>query len=944
MADGTGYTVVSPDEWAKSFAAKATGTSTDVSLKPSGFKIVGPDEWRKSYAARSSVASEPSALSKVGGAAKYIGQKTAVEGAGLAPVIGGGAMGAELGALGGPAAPITVPLGALIGAAAGGFASPAAEHAASTMVGLPSRPPSFQQAAQGAKSGALSEMTGQIAGAAAPLLGAVKRAFTGEADIGKTADEAAAKATAENTAEQQKLDAAATKESLAQKRASAQAAEAKGQANLGERTGLYDKVVATRQATLDAQSAAQQQADQTVAKAREKLTKDIEPEARAETIKSTLVPPSGQATLEQGPERIARGEQFREMTLGPLERWRSDWAARRDTAIAPMGDVQVDAVPLRENVAKERQQWGDVNPPYSPRVNALLNKVSTEAKPPTDDELLNFAGYKPEETELWKPEYKATVAKQFRGTWDEQHQAQNPTVRELLGWQSEANKIARASKGADRTAALKVVRGVDDTLSSVEVPSLKGINAEYRDHRAHFPYAFEDAVQGAARPVDAAKQIFGSEERVRDLMKLGTPEEQRHLRTLFSDYVSDEGEKAVTPETLKALGYTGPLTKPEAWVYAKNTVNQLGDMFDSAPAAKAKFDAAMADAKRGAMDEYATSVIKAARKDLKSLGPVGANIQRTIDAAPTLEAKATAAIKAMQGMKPEDAVSQFAKTQESPGAAAYGKAIAAPRGARQAAQGFVGQDPTQQALKAITEYKRPYGLADRWNRRAEFWLPLVGATAAAGHPSTYAAGGLMMGAPILAREATAAAYRSSLRDPQAALEFYRALQNPGTPQGLKTLAKFATQATVMSRMPQDNPEPKSSVMSDMADQIASTRAKNIAGPQASTNKIDTVKDLDKEVRAGKTPDVQKELSSGRLSTGNVRKMLDGSAPSITSMFEGLTPDQSIDALAKATPEEKATFIPIVAQRINDQGSKMPKLEQQALLARLKQVMQEGEAG
>ena len=36
--------------------------------------------------------------------------------------------------------------------------------------------------------------------------------------------------------------------------------------------------------------------------------------------------------------------------------------------------------------------------------------------------------------------------------------------------------------------------------ADINVPAYKKIQAEYRDHRLHFPYKFEDAIQGHGTP------------------------------------------------------------------------------------------------------------------------------------------------------------------------------------------------------------------------------------------------------------------------------------------------------------------------------------------------------------------------------------------------------------------------------------------------------------
>jgi hypothetical protein len=116
------------------------------------------------------------------------------------------------------------------------------------------------------------------------------------------------------------------------------------------------------------------------------------------------------------------------------------------------------------------------------------------------------------------------------------------------------------------------------------------------------------------------------------------------------------------------------------------------------------------------------------------------------------------------------------------------------------------------------------------------------------------------------------------------------------------------------------------------------RAETIAGSKAPPETVDRVKKISGDVRSGKTPNVHHALSTGRISTSNVRDILEGGKPELASVFEGLSPEDAIGVLAKASPEEKQTFLPIIAQKLNDARSKMPPQQQQALMQQLRSVM------
>jgi hypothetical protein len=802
--------------------------------------------------------------------------------------------------------------------------------------------------------------------------GPVGRAIVGQGEIGNAARAAATETVEENEAARIKLEGKAQTEAEAQKTKAAKAAEETGQKNLKERADAH--ATAQSQVEAEQQRLAQQaeqsrrtlaakrqegetKAAQTVAQAHEKLSKEIEPEARSEAIQSTVVPPSGKATLERGPERIARGEEFRDTALAPLSRWQENWAQRRDAVLAPIADQRTDAPELIQSMNDVREAAGRGGI-VSGKIKSLYKRAHLVAGVPEGMEI--FGGELTDADLAGMPQEKQDF---YRGLM-QQGRGPQPSVKDLLTLQSDANAVARSSKGIERQQAMQVARGVDETLTEIDpskltegdakspiVSQLKALNAEYRDHRQHFPYSFVDAVGNAPRPVDAGNQIFGHEERVRDLMKLGTSDEQKNLRTLFTDYMGDAGEKVVTPGTLKALGYSGPLAKPEVQFQLKSTADKLGDLFDSAPKAKAKFMQSVNDAAVAAKQENDISFVKDAIKETRKLGAIGKRIEAEINAAKTPAEKAKAAQQAFENIPPPPqpgpgaptspqahaAVQQASKGQMSPGGAAFGASIAAPRDARQALAEFQPKDPNAAAIAAIQNYKPPTsGFMNRLKYYAQRNAAIGPILAMGGRTYPLVAAGAA-GGLVGAHELISGIYRNSLRDPQKAAQMWQVFNNPGTPNNLAAIGRMAVAAQINklnTPEPETTPEPRSK----MIPAIETGRAKNIAGPKATDTKINAIKDIDKNVRAGVTPDVHKELASGRISTGNIRKMLDGGKPNIASVFEGLTPDQSIDVLAKASPQERDNFVPIVAQRIQTEGSKLPKEQQQALLARLKQVI------
>ena len=825
--------------------------------------------------------------------AKTAGQHMAKEAGFLGPMAAGAAMG---GALGGPP-------GAVVGAGIGGFASPTGEHLASQAVGLPTQPPTYEQAGQGARAGAMSEMGGPIAEklVAEPLMrigGKLWRAVTGANEIGAAATAAGAGAEAANVAEREKLQGKATTEAGGQKKATADAATAAGQAQMSDIEKRHQAIVAAQENAKQTQLTEQVKAGKTVDAARKQFTQEAEPQARQEVLEGALHP-AGAGPMAAGPERIQRGEQFRESIVGRLQRYHADWRARRDAAIGKFGKDPVDGQPLQEEMANEVSKWPPGHAPYSPRVQKLFQKIGgmfkadpEEIAAKTGEVLTSPTGYSVKADNTWSkvtgqlsrmsPEQRASfladqppAQRQFLEQQLQQSGAvpKQPTVNEYLALQSEANAIARASKGADRTAALRAVHGVDKTLAGVDLPGLKAINAEYRDHRLHFPFAFEDAIQNAPNPLAAAKDIFSQPERVLDLAKFGTPEENGQLAQYYSDYVREEGKPVLDPKVFRALGFKGPMADPKSWIYADKATERVGEMFDSAPQAKAKFDASLSEAESQAKDEYAKSVLKDARADLRKMGLTGVRIQGQIDAAPTLQDKATIAIKTLSGLDPASEAIKGVTTEQgnTMGQAASGAATMAPHGARQALAEFQPQDPHEAEVKAVQQFVSPQSFMKRWKRRAEFWAPLVAGTAATGRPSSYAMMGLAMGPPLAVRESLVAAYRRSLQDPGAANAFLWGLKNPGTRKGLQTLTRYVAQAAIFKNMPQDPPEPEKPTPAKAEPFLPPAPVK----PEARA-------DLRGKLKHGKSPDVTHDLRSGHLKPHDIHAELSRKSGDMTS--------------------------------------------------------------
>lgn len=665
-------------------------------------------------------------------------------------------------------------------------------------------------------------------GAASAAGSKVSSRFYDKPELEKTATEAVEKTEAENAKAQEKLDTAAESEATKQKEATAKTAEKAGQSRLAARTDTIKGVESAQASMAVARRDAEAKATEATAKLTKAAAQEVLPEAKVAAAQTSAGnPPS--PYMPMGPERIERDAEFRDTVTSPLVGWRREWGARRNEALEPVLKDKPDLAPLHEGATQEVSKWRGVgHRPYSPQVAGLLNWATEVGipKPPTDEELLQGAGYSPEDAQamLQPPatSNKVTrttplapgeegqsigqqVLKQLREEWENQpHEAEKPTVAQLLSKQEQANKIAAASKGADRVGARAVSRAIDETLAGfAPTDELKDLNTEYRDHRQSFPYSFEDAVQHAAQPLDVAPELFKYPQRASDLADLGDDQTRQAMGQLYAQWVGQSGAKVIDPaqDIFLSKVFPGtPFARSDSWVYADKAENQIAQVVDASPQVKAKWTAAVQAGEAKIKRDYAETMVKQAKQDAKNYGPLGAQLLTQINLAKTPEDAATIVADFYNKLTPEAALKAQMPTEQTPAQAAGGAQMMAPRTARQAAQSFQGADPDAAAIKALQE--RGYQPTPLWRglkNRAIFWVPLTAGTlAVSGHASAYAAGGLAMTAPLGVRELMVRSFQNSLRDEATATAFYNALKNPAKPANWNLLTSEAARAGIAS--------------------------------------------------------------------------------------------------------------------------------------------------
>lgn len=717
------------------------------------------------------------------------------------------------------------------------------------------------------------------------------------------------------------IDAAATEaaQTLGEKNLAARAdvAEKTGAANLQAR-GDVGAAVDPAKAQMDATAkAAEQKAIESTSDLANKEAQKLLPEAKTAAIQSAGS--KVDSSLEQGPERIDRNEQFREGIKAPLQNWRAQWGQRRNDLLAPHMDTAVDPSPLQDSVAQQSAQWQAAGrAPFSPRVQKLLGKVA-QIGPQTQNQF-------PDETpymhgvlgDFTDPAKRASAEDSLIRLGEKPPTLAEPsTVRTLLGHQAEANAVAQSSKGADRTMAQSVSRGVDEALSNVApTPELKALNAEYRDHRENFPMSFEDKINNVARPVDAAPEIFNHPQRVMDLIKLGTPETRQQLAQLYAKHVTENGPGVIDKSQAPFMGKLFPNTpyaKSEAWIYQDKAEQHLAQVIDSSPAVKAKWEAAMAEGQQKIKADFANSFVKEAFAQSKALGPMGNRLAVQMRAAKTPEQAADIAAKFFQGVTPENAAGEMAATQTSPTDAATNLAV-------------TQASPEQAGVEAISRGYKPTSTWNRMKSRAQMWAMLAAATTPMmGHPSYYAAAGLGLATGAGAREILVKAFRNSLTDEAAARAYYKAVLSPGAPGALNVIATQAAKAGLSDLMTKgvknetgvslegksDEPPPKVTTGPGVKSVIKSTAETVAPTPSASARAEEVIGDLGK----GKNPEVHQDLQRGRLSLDEINKLVRYGAKGPTQMLDHVNVTEAMDALEMASPDERKMLQPLVEQKM-----------------------------
>jgi hypothetical protein len=484
-----------------------------------------------------------------------------------------------------------------------------------------------------------------------------------------------------------------------------------------------------------------------------------------------------------------------------------------------------------------------------------------------------------------------------------------PTVAQVRGLNSKFGEIAGA-QGGDGYVARQMRDSIMTDLDNSGVPGAKELNNRYRVFRSGAGLGDYDFLGKVSDPkggdiTNMAGEIFKNPQRMNEFTKRLTPEQKGQWREVYGDYVNNGG--AVDADQLKALGFQGPLTKPDAWVYLNKSEQKLGDVFQNSPVAQKKFLASLENQRGQLLADNSKETLKIAREMASKLGATGDRIMAKIEAAKTPEEAAKIAYQEFGALNPAE----------------EGQAA---------------------GVSAIQNASTPQGgLMGRLKHRAEIYSIL----ALSGRPY-FMKLALLLGTGTGIHEVLKASVMRSLRDPAAATQLYRAYIEPGAKNSLDTI----TRNIAVSALPAETAQvgqaatAKPKGPGPMVKQVEHEKAVNIAGPRGAVSPARTsrIEDLNKDIAEGKEPEVHADLRNGRLTHTDIAKMVQPDKGGVAGLFQGMTPTQAVDAFAVADPSERELGLSALAQHLQDSAKTTDPKQMAIAMQKLKSIMaQQGDA-
>lgn len=560
-----------------------------------------------------------------------------------------------------------------------------------------------------------------------------------------------------------------------------------------------------------------------------------------------------------------------------------------------------------ENAAKANN-WQ-----LSPSTRKLLAESKGLAQAPETKFNPTEAGYSPKQWARKSPEEQQQIIRTMAkmepyGKAPEVAAPASTTIGQAIGLNSKWGAQMGGAESYDGLVAKQMRDAVLTDLDNANVPRLKELNNRYRAFRngglGDYDFLGKVSDPKGGELHNVMGEIIGNPQRGIDFVKRLTPEEKPIFRDMYADYINTGGK--ISPDhapLLQGLGFKGPLTKPEAWVYADKATGKLADVLSTAPIAKKKFMAALEQQRTDLSTENSQAIVKESLAQAKKLGTTGQRISAAIMAAKTPEEQAKVALQSFDELSPSEQAQQA-------------------------------------GVSTIQQFKSPEGgFRSSLKRRAQIYATLALPMAAMGR-TTMAGYAATLGTVAGIDTALRAGLRYSLRDPDNASMFYRALINPGAQGSLDTIAR----QVVQSSMPAEAAQVGQAVTTKpgpMVKQVEHEKAVNIAGPRGavSPERISRIEDLNKDIATGDAPEVHADLRNGRLTHTDIAKMVQPDKPGLAALFQGMTPQQAVDAFAVADPSERELALPALAQHIQNEGKNLKPEERQRILTQMRSVLQ-----
>jgi hypothetical protein len=356
-------------------------------------------------------------------------------------------------------------------------------------------------------------------------------------------------------------------------------------------------------------------------------------------------PAESQSVLEMTPEDYAlHRANMRNVVFGPVNRIGEDLGKQFEVATEGKLNNPVENLdPLAKTIASEHEWLSERGKSVSKPIRDLLEQFP---KPQTaeatqaqyadimagEGEKLSQARY----TKLFDAWVRANPSKSIKSETNHQLVSMAlagnedlPTIGKLLGWRTEATKLAASQTDHNQVVALQLRDAIDQTLmdSGVEIP--KELREQWGTHKALFNSAFRRSVATAGNPADYGKSLFENPKRGLSIIRGATPDEKDSLKQLFADYVYSKRMspmvlgKKVNPSVMKELFGDTPYANLKPWTESTPKALAWEAARAQSPDMRRISQMGFQRELQTITEEHAADVRKAGIKLAERLGPMG---------------------------------------------------------------------------------------------------------------------------------------------------------------------------------------------------------------------------------------------------------------------------------------------------------------------------------